>query len=188
MRYSKHRHRPKSVPGKNCRQPRQTKRARHHTLRRHPQYIRPARSYGSTRHQPPLRSSAQPSGHIHTARLSGGAYGKAQKEVFKSIAGYYWYLRLRGYEIDAEQFRTRSFGNDYAVGDKTADPEKIAKLIMKLCEKTGRRLRQHGYQANGIFLGLGFENHSWWGKSRRLPAAAYSTQELYLNIMRLLGW
>ncbi|MBL8122142.1 DNA polymerase IV, partial [Candidatus Saccharibacteria bacterium] len=72
---------------------------------------------------------------------------KLKKQVFKSIVGYYWYLRLRGYEVDAVKFGTRSFGNDYAVGEKTSDPEKVARLIMKLCEKTGRRLRKHDYQA-----------------------------------------
>lgn len=108
-----------------------------------------------------------------------------KKGVFRSIVGYYWYLRLRGYEIDSEKFRTKSFGNDYAVGDKTTDPEKIAQLLMKLCEKTGRRLRKHGYQAQGVFLGLGFENRSWWGKSKRTASALYSTQDIYLAIMRL---
>lgn len=112
---------------------------------------------------------------------------KLKKEVFKSIVGYYWYLRLRGYEVDSQKFATKSFGNDYSVGDKTSDPEKISKLLIKLCEKTGRRLRKHDYQAQGVFLGLGFENGTWWGKSRRTKALIYSTQEIYLNIMRLFN-
>lgn len=112
---------------------------------------------------------------------------KLKKEVFKSVVGYYWYLRLRGYEVDSEIFKMKSFGNDYAVGDKTDDPEKISRLIMKLCEKTGRRIRQHDLQANGVFLGMGFENHSWWGKSRRTKASMYSSQDIYLNIMRLFS-
>lgn len=110
---------------------------------------------------------------------------KLKKEVFKSILGYYWYLRLRGYEVDATRFGIKSFGNDYSVGDKTSDPEKIARLIMKLCEKTGRRLRGHDYQAHGVFLGMGFENRTWWGKSKRSKNALYSTQDIYLSIMRL---
>jgi len=112
---------------------------------------------------------------------------KLKKEVFKSIVGYYWYLRLRGYEVDSQKFATKSFGNDYAVGDKTSDREKISKLIIKLCEKTGRRLRKHDYQAQGVFLGLGFENGTWWGKSRRTKTLLYSTQEIYLNIIRLFN-
>lgn len=108
-----------------------------------------------------------------------------KKQVFKSIVGYYWYLRLRGYEVDATKFKTRSFGNDYSVGDKTDDPVKIMKLLMKLSEKTGRRLRKHDYQANGVFLGLGFENRTWWGKSQRSKSLLYSTQDIYSALMRL---
>ena len=111
---------------------------------------------------------------------------KLKKEVFKSVVGYYWYLRLRGYEVDGEKFRTRSFGNDYAVGDKTSDPDKVNRLIMKLCEKTGRRLRKHDFEAHGISLYLAFENGQWWGKSKRTHHTLYSTQEIYLSCMRLL--
>lgn len=107
-------------------------------------------------------------------------------EVFQSVVGYYWYLRLRGYEIDAEKFKVRSFGNDYAVGEKTDDPEKVARLLMKLCEKTGRRLRKHDYQAQGISLWLSFENGEWWGKSHRTGAILYSTQDIYLHAVRLM--
>ncbi len=108
-----------------------------------------------------------------------------KKQVFKSIVGYYWYLRLRGFEVDSENFRTKSFGNDYSVGQKTSDPEEISRLLMKLCEKTGRRLRKHGYQAGGVFLGMGFENNSWWAESHRTRAVVYSTQDIYAHIMRL---
>lgn len=111
---------------------------------------------------------------------------KLKHEVFKSVMGYYWYLRLRGYEVDSEQFAIRSFGNDYAVGDKTRDPEKVERLLMKLCEKTGRRLRRHGYQAQGISLWLSFENGTWWGKSKRTKTLIYSTQDIYRQTVRLL--
>lgn len=112
---------------------------------------------------------------------------KLKKQVFKSIVGYYWYLRLRGYEVDSEKFKTKSFGNDYAVGEKTSDPEKVFRLIMKLCEKTGRRLRHHDYQAQGISLWLSFENGTWWGKSKRSKTLLYSTQDIYLHAVRLLS-
>jgi DNA polymerase IV len=111
---------------------------------------------------------------------------KLKGEVFNSIVGYYWYLRLRGYEIDSVQFGTKSFGNDYSVGKKTADKEEVSKLLMKLSEKTGRRMRKHAYQADGAFLGLGFENHTWWGKGRRSKRPLYATQDIYRHIIRLL--
>ncbi len=110
-----------------------------------------------------------------------------KKEVFKSIVGYYWYLRLRGYEIDSVKTATRSFGNDYAVGNKTSDRYEIARMLMKLCEKAGRRIRKHDYQAQGIFLGMGFENRTWWGKSHKTHSLLYSTQEIYMAVMRLFN-
>ena len=63
-----------------------------------------------------------------------------KKQVFQSINGYYWYLRLRGYEIDQVDFARKSFGNTYALGKQSNDPRELSKLLMKLCEKTGRRL------------------------------------------------
>jgi DNA polymerase-4 len=111
---------------------------------------------------------------------------KLKHEVFNSVGGYYWYLRLRGYEVDSEQFAVRSFGNDYAVGDKTSDPEKVSRLLMKLCEKTGRRLRKHDYQARGISLWLSFENGTSWGRHKRTKSLIYSTQDIYQQVMRLL--
>jgi DNA polymerase-4 len=46
-----------------------------------------------------------------------------KKQVFQSILGYYWYLRLRGYEIDQVDFGRKSFGNTYALGKQTNDCE-----------------------------------------------------------------
>lgn len=108
------------------------------------------------------------------------------KAVFQSIVAYYWFLRLRGHEIDAVKFPVRSFGNDFAVKEWTYDREQISRYIMKLCEKTGRRLRKHDYEAYGVYLGLAFEDGNWWGKSKRTAAPIYSTQEIYFHILALL--
>jgi DNA polymerase-4 len=112
---------------------------------------------------------------------------KLKHEVFKSIVGYYWFLRLRGYEIDAVKFPIRSFGNDFAIKEWTMDRDVLSRYLMKLSEKTGRRLRKHDYQAHGMYLGVAFEDRTWWGKSRRSSAPIYSTQEIYLNLMRLFN-
>src|SRR5689334_15145002 len=45
-----------------------------------------------------------------------------QKQVFRSILGHYWYLRLRGWEIDAVDFKRKGFGNSYALQQQTNDP------------------------------------------------------------------
>ena len=80
-----------------------------------------------------------------------------KKIVFKSIVGYYWYLRLRGHEIDAVETQRRSIGHQVALSDKTMDLAKLERLLMKLCEKAGRRLRKNNFYAGGIHLYLGFD-------------------------------
>src|SRR3989344_3276210 len=37
------------------------------------------------------------------------------KAAFSSINGYWWWLRLRGYEIDAVPFGRKSYGNSFAL-------------------------------------------------------------------------
>ena len=109
-----------------------------------------------------------------------------KKEVFRSVVGYYWYVRLRGHEIDNIDTKTRSFGQQYALGNKTYDRQELSRLLMKLCEKTGRRLRKHNYAANGVHLMLGFEDRKYWAKGRKQKSDVYATQDIFYAAQRLL--
>jgi DNA polymerase-4 len=110
-----------------------------------------------------------------------------KKQVFQSINGYYWYLRLRGYEIDQVDFGRKSFGNTYALGKQTNDPKELAKLLMKLCEKTGRRLRRAGYAAAGVHVSCVYTDFSFWHTGRKSEVPVYTTREIYLKVLRLLN-
>lgn len=112
---------------------------------------------------------------------------KLKKEVFKSVVGLHWYMRLRGHEIDNRDFGRKSFGQQYALGDKTKDKEKLSRLLMKLCEKTGRRLRKQDYSAGGIHLWLNFENRMYWAVGRKTKVALYSTQDIFLHAQKMLN-
>jgi DNA polymerase IV len=110
-----------------------------------------------------------------------------KNQVFRSINGYYWYLRLRGHEIDAIDFARKSFGNTYALQQQTNDPRVLARLLLKLCEKTGRRLRHANYSAQGVHVALVFTDLSWWHTGRNFDVPVYTTQEIYEKAMRLLN-
>jgi DNA polymerase-4 len=110
-----------------------------------------------------------------------------KKQVFQSIAGYYWYVRLRGYEIDQIDFARKSFGNTYALGKQTNDPRELAKLLMKLCEKTGRRLRKAGYSASGVHVACVYTDFSSWHTGRKVEQPVYTTREIYLKALWLLN-
>ncbi len=125
-----------------------------------------------------------------------------KKQVFKSINGYYWYLRLRGHEIDDVTFARKSIGHQHALSDKTTDMDKLERLLIKLCEKTGRRLRKNNYYASGIHLYLGFVGRQpafdgavgfenmyklmSWHHGEKVAHRLYSTQDIYEAAKRLL--
>jgi len=104
---------------------------------------------------------------------------KLQKQVFQSILGYYWYLRIRGWEIDAVDFKRKSYGQSYALGKKTDNPELLAQLIMKLTEKMGRRLRHAGCTARGIHVAVVYTDWTYWHKGKSFEGEMFTTQELY---------
>ncbi|MBI3619558.1 hypothetical protein HY214_00195 [Candidatus Roizmanbacteria bacterium] len=100
-------------------------------------------------------------------------------QVFKGILGYYWNLRLRGWEIDDYEYQQKSIGHQYALGEKTADRIKLLRLLMKLCEKTGRRLRRSGQTARGLHLGCLYEDHTYWHHGHKFPTETYTTEEIF---------
>lgn len=106
-----------------------------------------------------------------------------REQVFKSIVGYYWYLRLRGFEIDDVEFKRKSFGQEYALGEKTADRKKLSRLIMKLCEKMGRRLRRSGQAAQGIHLGIVYTDGSYWHRAKKFRTSLFTTQDLFTKAL-----
>jgi DNA polymerase IV len=110
-----------------------------------------------------------------------------KKQVFQSILGYYWYLRLRGHEIDAVDFKRKSFGNTYALGKQTNDNRELARLLMKLCEKTGRRLRRAKYSAQGVHVSCVYTDLSWWHIGRKFDVPIYTTRDIYIKALRLLN-
>jgi len=86
------------------------------------------------------------------------------KAAFESVNGYYWYLRLRGQEIDDVAFGRRSYGNSYALPRPLATPEDLSPILTKLVTKTGARLRHAGYAARGVHVAVGYRDGSFWHK------------------------
>ncbi len=110
---------------------------------------------------------------------------KLKKQVFESILGYYWYLKLRGYECEDVEFGRKSFGQSYALPKYTDDISELSKILMKLCEKAGRRLRRNSYYAGGVDVGCGYID-GYWHKSKKTPQRLYSGRDLYKSAVSML--
>ncbi len=112
---------------------------------------------------------------------------KLQKEVFRGINGYYWYLRLRGYEIDTINFNRKSFGAQYTLAQKTTDLDQLARILMKLSEKVGRRMRAKGYSGQGIKLFLKLIDGTVVVKHSHPGYQLYATPDIYQVVFSLLN-
>jgi DNA polymerase-4 len=110
-----------------------------------------------------------------------------QNQVFQSIAGYYWYLRLRGWEIDAVVFSRKSYGQSYALPKHSAAMSELAPLLMKLTEKMGRRLRKAGFAARGIHIACIYRDYTHWHKGVTFDRELYTTLELYRKVLLLFN-
>jgi len=110
-----------------------------------------------------------------------------QKRVFRSVIGGRWYEKLRGYEADQKEFATKSIGHQYALQKPTADPKELSRLLMKLCEKMGRRLRRKGYTARGIHMWFSYKDHTGWHRGRTMNSEMYTTMELYRSAQLIMN-
>lgn len=106
--------------------------------------------------------------------------------AFGGIGGYYWFLRLHGYEVDEFEVVRKSFGNSYALPKPFYKCSDLVPIIQKLVDKTAYRLRTAGYFARGVHLGVVYRDHTYWHKGRILSRAIFATDDIFKEIYKLL--
>lgn len=108
------------------------------------------------------------------------------KAAFSSINGYYWYLRLRGWEIDNFEFGRKSYGNSYALPKPLITPEELSPILSKLVNKTGRRLRSANYKARGIHVSLVYRDWSFWHKGISFSNVFFDSRDIYKKAFKIM--
>ena len=108
------------------------------------------------------------------------------KAAFRAITGYYWYLRLHGWEIDSAEFSRKSFGNSFALPAPLSTPQELSPILQKLTQKTGQRLRKSGFTAQGVHLSIVFRDGTWWHKQKTLPVTIFDSRDVYKNAYQVL--
>ena len=108
------------------------------------------------------------------------------KAAFHSIAGYYWYLRLRGIEIDSVETTRKTFGNSYAIPDSKGNLGELVPILATLVEKTGFRLRRAGYFARGVNVSLFFKDRTFWQKSQTVNRDLFDSRDILVEAINIL--
>lgn len=110
------------------------------------------------------------------------------KSAFGSIAGYYWHLRIRGWEIDNNEPETKkSMGNSYAIPRGVSKKENLAPTLYRLTEKTASRLRKEGYKAKGFSLIISYKDGTCWKDYKVAAKYMDETRTIYKILYRLLN-
>ena len=109
------------------------------------------------------------------------------KAAFHSITGYYWYLRLRGIEIDSVETTRKTFGNSVALGKNISKIEELSPILIRLTEKMSERLRSAGYLTRGIHLAIEYKDGSFWHKGLALTKEVFDTRDIYKEVFNLLS-
>lgn len=108
------------------------------------------------------------------------------RSAFHSILSYYWFLRLRGWEIDDVDWDTKSFGHSYSLPKFLTTPDELAPILAKLVEKVGFRMRHSDFQAKGVHLGLLYQDHQYFHEGKSLDQSIFDSQDIYKVAFRLL--
>ncbi len=109
------------------------------------------------------------------------------KAAFHSINGYYWYLRLRGWEIDNVTFDRKSYGNSYALPRPLATPKELSLILSKLVTKMSTRLRFEGYKTRGVYIAVAFRDGNFWHKGVSFEKALFDTRDIYIRAFEILS-
>lgn len=72
--------------------------------------------------------------------------------VFKSINGYQWHQRLRGWEVDNVDYDLKTAGRQFVLDGYNMPYDQILKRLHHLCEATGKKIRSQGKIARGVLV------------------------------------
>jgi len=122
---------------------------------------------------------------IHTVRDLYDTSSYNLKHIFQSVVGNYWYLKLRGYQIENYKNVRRSFGHQCALTRPAKNLPELTPVLTKLVEKTGFRLRSSGYKAQGVRLSLLYKDNTYWHMGRKTGKVIYDSKDIYKEVLRL---
>lgn len=88
------------------------------------------------------------------------------------IGGYMLWANIAGLDIEqvklTDNAPPKSVGHSYVFHKRTGDGREVTAIMMKLCERVGRRLRRLNLEARRIDIGWGDESNGGHGGVRRL--------------------
>jgi len=106
---------------------------------------------------------------------------------FRSIEGYYWYRRLRGYEEEGYVRERKSFGNSVTLDKPVYPVTTLMGVIQMLCLRASTRMRREGFGAHVVQVSMLYGDGTWFRKHRRIEAPAYTVADVFRSGLLLFN-
>lgn len=102
-----------------------------------------------------------------------------KKRVFRSVCGEDWYKRLRGWEVDGQEWDTKSVGRQFVMDDKRPSEATVRSRLSYLCESVGLKMRSNGFAARGVQVYLRYATGDYWHERKAFKTTFFSNAEIY---------
>lgn len=110
-----------------------------------------------------------------------------KRQVFRSVIGEDWYQRLRGYEVDNQEWATKTIGRQYVLDDMKPSEETLHSRLAYLCETTAMKLRYKGLHARGIYIYVMYAGGDSWYERRMFKSTFFTNAEVHRRAMLLFN-
>ena len=103
--------------------------------------------------------------------------------------GYYLWANVNGLEISSVSRGSaapKSVGHSYCLPKKTTDKKYLSAIMYKLCEKTGRRLRDQDFEARQIRIYAAYVRGGGVSRSFKTAEPMFTTEEIALAALSFL--
>jgi len=110
-----------------------------------------------------------------------------KRHVFKSVCGEDWHKRLRGHEVDDNNWETKTIGRQYVLEDRHPTPELVMARMAYLCETTGIKLRYKGFCARGVSVYVNYQSGDHWHERKMFKTTFFTNAEIYRRAILLLN-
>lgn len=105
------------------------------------------------------------------------------------LYGYYLWCHVNGREISqigVGAAAPKSIGHSYCLAERSCERPYLEKVLYKLCEKTGRRLRERSLEARRLCVYLSFHSGEHGQETEMNMEGLFTTDEIFAAAQRCL--
>jgi DNA polymerase-4 len=110
-----------------------------------------------------------------------------KRRVFKSVCGEDWHQRLRGFEVDANDWSTKTIGRQYVIEDRQPSIEVLTSRLAYLCETTAVKLRYKNMSARGVMVYVKYQSGDYWYSRKMFKTNFFTNAEVYRRALLLFN-